>query len=185
MRHSDFVTIHTDLTNANGLPVKLQYQIVSTPFGLMIIGGDADGLRLCDFVNDPAEYTTQYKGLYPEVILCQCESSLLLLVQSFLLDPLVFHDHIPIIVSATQFQVAMWNSVLDIPWGDTSTYTAIAADAGYTGAVRAAGTAIGKNPVLFVIPCHRVVLSNGKPGNYLRGTEKKKTLLDYEFTHKE
>ncbi|NLD92352.1 MAG: methylated-DNA--[protein]-cysteine S-methyltransferase [Fibrobacter sp.] len=185
MRHSDFVTIHTDLTNANRSVVKLQYQTVSTPFGIMIIGGDADGLRLCDFVIDPTEYITQYKLHYPEVILCQRESSLLSIVQSFLLDPKVFHDHIPIIVSATEFQVAVWKSVLEIPWGDTSTYTAIAADAGYTGAVRAAGTAIGKNPVLFVIPCHRVVLSNGKCGNYLRGVEKKKTLLDYEFTHKE
>ncbi len=185
MRHSDFVTIHTDPTKNRNSPVKLLYQIVSTPFGLMIIGGDADGLRLCDFVNDPAEYTARYKLLYPEVILCQRDFSLLLIVRSFLLEPLAFHDHIPVIVKATQFQLAVWKSVLDIPWGDTSTYTAIAADAGYPEAVRAAGTAIGKNPVLCVIPCHRVVLSNGLSGNYLRGTVIKKTLLDYERIHKE
>jgi AraC family transcriptional regulator of adaptative response/methylated-DNA-[protein]-cysteine methyltransferase len=185
VRHGDFISIHADLTQKNNSAVKLLYQIVSTPFGLMIIGGDMNGLRLCDFVNDPVEYITWYEKIHPEIVLCEGDCSLLQKVKSFLSEPLAFNDCIPVIVNATEFQLAIWNSVLDIPWGDTTTYAKIATDAGYPGASRAAGTAIGKNPVLFVIPCHRVVLSSGKCGNYLRGTVKKKALLNYELVHKE
>lgn len=185
MRNGDFVTIHTDHTGNNKLPVELLYQIVSTPFGMMIIGGDLNGLKLCDFVNDADEYTSQYKKKHPEVSMYHRDCSLLRKVQSFLIDPLTFTDRIPVILSATDFQLAVWKSVLDIPWGNTSTYAQLAAAAGYPAAVRAAGTAIGKNPVLIVIPCHRVVLSSGKCGNYLRGSLIKQKLIEYELMHKE
>jgi AraC family transcriptional regulator of adaptative response/methylated-DNA-[protein]-cysteine methyltransferase len=185
VRHSDFVILTADLAAKKNSPDELLYQIVSTPFGVMIIGCDSNGLRLCDFVNDPVDYTNRYMQLHSDVSLCQRGCSLLQKVRSFLLEPLVFKDCIPVIVNASEFQLAVWKSVLNIPWGNTSTYAAIAADAGYPGAVRAAGTAIGKNPVLFIIPCHRVVLSSGKCGNYLRGSVKKEELLNYEFVHKE
>jgi AraC family transcriptional regulator, regulatory protein of adaptative response / methylated-DNA-[protein]-cysteine methyltransferase len=183
VRHSDLITLKSDLNTKNNSPVEMLYNVISTPFGMMIIGGDLNGLLLCDFVNDPVEYTSWYKKMHPELAMYQGDCSLLQKVKSFLIDPLAFNDCIPVVVSATEFQLAVWKSVLDIPWGDTSTYASIAAAAGYPAAVRAVGTAIGKNPVLFVIPCHRVILSSGKCGNYLRGSVKKEYLLNYELEH--
>jgi len=184
MRHSDFVTLHADCTVKNNSPVEVLYQLVKTPLGLMIIGGDTNGLRLCDFVNDPVAYITRYKQTHPEVTFCQRECSLLVKAKLFLSSPFTLKEHIPVIVNATEFQLAVWKSVLDIPWGETSTYSKIAALAGYPSAIRAAGTAIGKNPVLVVIPCHRVIMSSGKCGGYLRGCVIKNSLLNFENIHK-
>ena len=183
MRHGDFVVLHADLTVKNFTPVELSYQFVTTPLGRMIIGGDTNGLRLCDFVDDPVEYTSLYQEYHPELLLCQRDCDLFRSVRSFLLKPFTFNGQIPVIVKATEFQLAVWKSVLNIPWGDTSTYASIASDAGRPSAVRAAGTAIGKNPVLFIIPCHRVILSNGRCGKYLRGSMKKEAILKYELGH--
>ena len=68
----------------------------------------------------------------------------------------------------------------DIPYGRTASYAEMAASAGNPGAVRAAGSACSHNPVPVVVPCHRVVRSDGKIGNYLGGTEAKRALLDLE-----
>jgi AraC family transcriptional regulator of adaptative response/methylated-DNA-[protein]-cysteine methyltransferase len=185
VRHSDFVILTEDLSTKKHMPVELLYQEVSTPFGLMIIACELNGLRFCDFVNNTSDFVRSYEQAHPDIILCQGDCSLLQKAKKFLSDPLAFNGYLPVIVNATPFQLAMWKSVLTIPWGKTSTYASIAADAGYPDAVRAAGTAIGKNPVLFLIPCHRVVLSSGKCGDYLHGPLKKKELLNYEFVHED
>ena len=78
------------------------------------------------------------------------------------------------------FRRAVVERLSDIPYGHTASYAAMAASAGNPGAVRAAGSACSHNPVPVVVPCHRVVRSDGKIGNYLGGTEAKRALLDLE-----
>ncbi|GHU08321.1 methylated-DNA--protein-cysteine methyltransferase [Alphaproteobacteria bacterium] len=79
----------------------------------------------------------------------------------------------------TEFQKAVWAEMSKIPYGQTRTYTEIAVAIGRPKAVRAVGTACGKNPFPIIIPCHRVVAKNGL-GGYLYGLEMKKQLLDLE-----
>lgn len=81
---------------------------------------------------------------------------------------------------ATGFRRTVVEHLPDIGYGSTASYAALAALAGNPGAVRAAGTACARNPLPVVVPCHRVVRSDGKIGNYLGGTEAKAALLAME-----
>lgn len=82
----------------------------------------------------------------------------------------------------TEFQQAVWESVSRIPKGKTLTYGELAADAGYPGAARAVGQAVGSNPIPLLIPCHRVVASNGI-GGFGGDIRLKKRLLAAEGIH--
>ena len=87
---------------------------------------------------------------------------------------------IPIDVAGTAFQEACWKALRDIPPGETRSYSEIAAAAGNPKAVRAAGSANGANNVAVLIPCHRVVRSDGSIGGYAYGTDIKEELLRRE-----
>jgi len=80
----------------------------------------------------------------------------------------------------TPFQRAVWRCLLDIPAGHTSTYAAVAAAAGSPRAVRAAGAAIGRNPLSVIVPCHRVLGRDGSLTGYAGGLARKQALLQLE-----
>jgi len=80
----------------------------------------------------------------------------------------------------TSFQNKVWCELLKIPYGKTISYADLAKAAGNPKAYRAAGSANGKNPIAIIIPCHRVIASNGGLGGYAYGLEAKKQLLDLE-----
>jgi methylated-DNA-[protein]-cysteine S-methyltransferase len=80
----------------------------------------------------------------------------------------------------TLFQQAIWRTLLDIPAGSTSTYAAVAAHAGSPRAVRAAGAAIGRNPLSIIVPCHRVLGRDGSLTGYAGGLQRKQALLRLE-----
>lgn len=84
----------------------------------------------------------------------------------------------------TDFQKGIWHALQDIPFGETTTYSAIAQIIGNPKAVRAVGTAIGANPVMVVIPCHRVIGKNGTLTGFRGGPEMKEKLLELEFVNK-
>lgn len=83
-------------------------------------------------------------------------------------------------ISATNFQRKVWSGLLKIPFGKTVTYKELAKMIGRPRAVRAVGNACGKNPIPIIIPCHRVVTSNGKLGGFSSGLWRKKKLLALE-----
>lgn len=80
----------------------------------------------------------------------------------------------------TNFQQKVWQELLNIPYGQTKTYKDIAKNIGNEKAVRAVATAIGKNPLMIITPCHRVIGSDGKMHGYAYGINLKKRLLDLE-----
>lgn len=82
--------------------------------------------------------------------------------------------------SGTDFQKAVWNALLAIPFGETRTYAQIARQVGSPQAVRAVGAANGRNPISIVAPCHRVIGSNGKLTGFAGGLREKAWLLDME-----
>ncbi|EJS58649.1 methylated-DNA--[protein]-cysteine S-methyltransferase [Bacillus cereus] len=92
---------------------------------------------------------------------------------------------IPIDVYGTAFQLAVWNTVREIPYGETHSYSEIAEKIQKPNAVRAVGTAIGANPLLITIPCHRVIGKNGKLTGFRGGLEMKKELLKLEALREE
>ncbi len=87
---------------------------------------------------------------------------------------------VPIAVEGTSFQKSVWNAMRKIPYGHTKTYAEIARKIGKPKAVRAVGSACGKNPLLVLVPCHRVIGSNRTLGGFSAGISAKKLLLAYE-----
>ncbi|NEX63818.1 methylated-DNA--[protein]-cysteine S-methyltransferase [Noviherbaspirillum galbum] len=83
-------------------------------------------------------------------------------------------------LAGTPFQQAVWQALLGLDFGEQSTYARIAAQIGRPSAVRAAGTAIGRNPVSIIVPCHRVLGSTGGLSGYAGGLERKRFLLALE-----
>lgn len=87
---------------------------------------------------------------------------------------------LPLRLDGTDFQLHVWRSLAEIPYGETRSYRETAAAAGNPKACRAAGNAVGKNPFLIVLPCHRVVASDGTLGGFSADINIKKYLLEFE-----
>ncbi|KOS62315.1 methylated-DNA--[protein]-cysteine S-methyltransferase [Lysinibacillus agricola] len=88
--------------------------------------------------------------------------------------------NLPIHVKGTPFQLAVWDALKELPYGATTTYSDIAHRIGNPKAVRAVGSAIGANPILAIIPCHRVIGKNGKLTGFRSGLAMKEFLLELE-----
>lgn len=87
---------------------------------------------------------------------------------------------LPLDLQGTEFQLRVWNELLKIPFGRTITYKELAIKLGNLKAIRAVGTANGANPVSIIVPCHRVIGSDGSLTGYAGGLWRKKWLLDFE-----
>jgi methylated-DNA-[protein]-cysteine S-methyltransferase len=92
-------------------------------------------------------------------------------------------DTIPVAFTGTPFQEKVWHALCTIPAGTTLSYGALAARIGQPKAVRAVGLANGSNPIGVVVPCHRVIGSNGSLTGYGGGLERKRWLLQHEARH--
>lgn len=86
-----------------------------------------------------------------------------------------------ILLSGTEFEKSVWLSLRQIPYGETRTYKWVAERIGKPKAVRAVGRALSKNPIPIVLPCHRVIESDGSIGGYSLGVERKRRLLNLEY----
>jgi AraC family transcriptional regulator of adaptative response/methylated-DNA-[protein]-cysteine methyltransferase len=94
-------------------------------------------------------------------------------------SPLILH------IKGTEFQLQVWRGLLSVPYGKTSNYAAIAKLISHTKAFRAVGSAIGKNPIAILIPCHRIITKHGAIGNYHWGVDIKRNLLKEEKEKRE
>lgn len=149
-----------------------------TPLGQMLIAATAKGI--CRLTFDDSE--ASLRRLFPKAMILQDESGLRELVEGALLaikSPLVAHE-LPIDVAGTAFQEAVWRELRKIPVGETRSYAQIAAAIGAPTAVRAVGSANGDNHVAVLIPCHRVIRSDGSLGGYAGGLDRKRKLLAAE-----
>jgi AraC family transcriptional regulator of adaptative response/methylated-DNA-[protein]-cysteine methyltransferase len=122
------------------------------------------------------------RRLFPKAELVRDDGSLKQLAEGALAaieHPKAMPD-LPIDVAGTAFQEAVWRELRRIPAGETRSYAQIAAAIGQPGAVRAVGTANGDNHVAVLIPCHRVIRSDGSLGGYAGGLDRKRHLLEAE-----
>ena len=90
---------------------------------------------------------------------------------------------IPLLLEGTAFQKKVWNALLSIPYGHTVSYQEIASMIGHPQSARAVGGAVHNNPIMIIIPCHRVIGSDGSLTGYAYGLELKKRLLELEAAH--
>ena len=87
---------------------------------------------------------------------------------------------LPLELEGTDFQKSVWKAVNEIPFGQTTTYMKLSQKLGNVAAIRAVGAAIGANPILVIVPCHRIIGTDGKLTGYAGGLERKQALLEIE-----
>jgi methylated-DNA-[protein]-cysteine S-methyltransferase len=87
---------------------------------------------------------------------------------------------IPLVTEGTEFQRCIWKAISEVRCGETISYATLAERSGYPGCARAAGAATGRNPISVIVPCHRIVGSNGKLTGYAGGLDRKQSLLVHE-----
>jgi methylated-DNA-[protein]-cysteine S-methyltransferase len=90
---------------------------------------------------------------------------------------------IPLAPRGSEFQLRVWNALLEVPYGETASYGQIAARVGRPDAVRAVGATNGRNPIAVIIPCHRVIGADGSLVGYGGGLDRKRLLLELEAEH--
>lgn len=157
------------------------YTFVNTPLGKVFIASTPKGL--CDLVlsGDEVSFLKRLRLKYPTPIIKDPSpfiESIRTLIGYLSGRPVRFDT--PIDVKGTDFEKRVWKEVCKIPYGETRTYGEIARRIGNPKASRAVGQACGKNPIPIIIPCHRVVGSNGDIGGYSGGIWIKERLLRME-----
>lgn len=151
-----------------------------TPFGECCIAFSNEGICSLTFPEDRDSGLLDLKRRYTETKFRQNDDKAVCLVRQ------IFEEgRNPVInVMGTEFQLSIWKALQQIPVGETTTYAKIAEAIGRPKAVRAVGTAIGANPIGFLIPCHRVIRTDGSLGGFRWGLECKKAMLEWERTSK-
>lgn len=157
--------------------------IEESPFGKMLIASASGKVCYASFMDDRQESLNGLKfylihhdwKLSRDNIHHQLVNDLLSMQT---MDVLAMIDPI-----GTEFQKKVWHELLKIPFGETRTYLQVAIEIGSASSARAVGTAIGANPIAWLIPCHRVIQTSGGMGGYRWGLDRKKDILAWEKSH--
>jgi methylated-DNA-[protein]-cysteine S-methyltransferase len=153
------------------------YDIVISPIGRITLAADDHYLRELHLEGD-----RYFKGA-PDNWVHQPDAAILKLARQELdayFNAKCATFSVPVAFAGTDFQNQVWRELQKIPAGQTTTYAELATRIGKPKAVRAVGTAVGRNPICVIIPCHRVLASSGGLGGYVAGLDRKQHLLDLE-----
>lgn len=157
----------------SAVPARISFSFIQTPFGKALIGLTNGALCFLGFGEETeemdllAEVSKNWPGaeLTKDMELSCCPWG---------------KDVVQLAVRGTPLQLTVWQALLAIPEGDTLSYEALAQRVGRPDAVRAVASAVGANPISWLIPCHRVLRKDGSPGGYRWGLEVKNRLLEGE-----
>lgn len=168
---------------ARGAPgVRMAYGFAESHMGLVMAAATGKGISAVYLGDDPALLAAELQEEYPKALLEEDASDLGSALASLTayLDQKGPHPDLPLDVRATAFQWQVWQALMQIPYGESRTYKQIAEMIGNPKAIRAVGTACGRNPVSLSIPCHRAVGTDGKLHGYRWGLDRKQALLELE-----
>lgn len=145
---------------------------IHTPLGIATIKGNKRGIASIS-ITDSSETISEEIPLYLQTCISQ--------LQEYFAGIRTVFD-LKLIPEGTPFQQKVWNALLEIPYGTTASYLELSNKLGDIKAIRAVASANGKNPLWIVIPCHRVIGSDGSLTGYAGGLHRKKWLLELENT---
>ncbi|TGV04301.1 bifunctional helix-turn-helix domain-containing protein/methylated-DNA--[protein]-cysteine S-methyltransferase [Flavivirga rizhaonensis] len=163
-----------------GENLSINYSFAESPFGNIIVASTKKGICYMAFFEDKRDALLKLKNDFPKASYNQVvditQQNALFIFQNdwSKLNQIKLH------LNGTPFQLKVWETLLKIPMGNLSTYGSIAKEIGSPKASRAIGTAIGNNPVAFIIPCHRVIKSTGDIGGYMWGHTRKSAIIGWE-----
>jgi AraC family transcriptional regulator, regulatory protein of adaptative response / methylated-DNA-[protein]-cysteine methyltransferase len=165
---------------SGGENLEINYSFAETPFGNIIIASTQKGICYIAFTDVESLALNDLKKIFPNarykhfVDLVQQNALRIFTRDWSKLAQIKLH------LKGTDFQLKVWETLLKIPMGRLTTYGEIAKQINNPNASRAVGTAIGSNPVAFLIPCHRVIQSSGIFGGYMWGPERKTAIIGWE-----
>ena len=170
---------------SRGRGLTVNAGVAACPFGPCLIGDTARGICHLAFfaAEDRACAMAEMLAAWPLAEVIWNDAHAALLAAEIFAPAATANPSAPrnVFVRGTPFQLRVWRSLLRVvPPGALVTYRNLAAAAGHPNASRATGSAIGKNPVAFLIPCHRVIRGDGTPGHYRWGTLRKRAMLAWE-----
>jgi AraC family transcriptional regulator, regulatory protein of adaptative response / methylated-DNA-[protein]-cysteine methyltransferase len=162
-----------------GAGLRIQYGFHPSPFGECLLARTERGICALFFVlhENRKETLADLRRRWPAAELVEDAEATKLLLKN------IFNgrsNKVPLDLHGTNFQLQVWQALLEIPPGAVAPYEKIAARAGKPRATRAVGTAVGQNPIAFLIPCHRVIRKVGAIGNYHGGVTRKRAILAWE-----
>lgn len=160
--------------------LNINFSVAETPFGNIIIASTGKGICHLAFVNNETIGIENLKHIFPNATYIQKTDLMQQDALRFFRNDWNDLRKIKLHLKATPFQLKVWQSLLQIPFGNLSTYGQIANNIQNPNASRAVGTAIGSNPIAFIIPCHRVIKSSGIIGEYHWGSCRKTAILGWE-----
>lgn len=163
-----------------GENLSIDYTFAPTVFGNIIIAATPKGVCKLDFIIDHASAVNDLKKLWPNAILNQNTNQHHQSVTNFFKQDWKDLPQIKLHLKGTPFQLKVWEALLKIPSGALCTYSSVAGIINSPKASRAVGTAIGDNPIAYLIPCHRVIKSTGIIGEYHWGGIRKTSMIGWE-----
>jgi AraC family transcriptional regulator, regulatory protein of adaptative response / methylated-DNA-[protein]-cysteine methyltransferase len=166
-----------------GEGLTLQYGFHPSPFGIALIVATSRGLAGLAFADDGEEAAAlaDMQGRWPKAHYVE-DSARTAPIAARIFDPMKWSPDQPlrVVLIGTDWEVRVWETLLKIPLGQATTYSDIARKVGSVKASRAVGAAVGKNPISFVVPCHRVLGKSGKLTGYHWGITRKCAMLGWE-----
>jgi len=163
-----------------GLGVAMKYGYGKTPFGEALLAWTRRGICFLGFYHTEGRQhiRTQFNQQWPDADMSEDNSQANHKLTEIFSE--TEHEKLKIWLRGSPFQLRVWEALLSLPVGTHCTYGQLATFSGHAGASRATGSAIGRNPVSWLIPCHRVITSLGTPGGYRWGTNTKQAMIAYE-----
>lgn len=171
---------------SRGEGMTIRYGIFPTPFGRCLLGVTERGICHLGFVvGSEGDAVDELAGFWRQADLVEDHGATAPLVESIFRLGEAPPVPIRVLLRGTNFQMKVWEALLRIPSGSVSTYAEIALRVDAPKAVRAVGSAIARNPIPLLIPCHRVIRKLGEFGNYRYGGTRKRALIAWEMARAE
>ncbi|MFK8161961.1 MAG: bifunctional transcriptional activator/DNA repair enzyme AdaA [Lewinella sp.] len=163
-----------------GAGLRIEYSLHHSAFGQLFIAATGKGICQLVFAEDEVIALADLRLLFPNALCTRAPAQKHAAIANIFDPEIATPSAMRLHLKGTPFQLKVWQALLRIPSGNLSTYGQLAKDIEQPGASRAVGTAIGKNPVAFLIPCHRVIRASGVTGGYRWGPVRKQAIIGWE-----
>ncbi len=163
-----------------GAELSIQYSFANTPFGRMLVASTGKGICHMAFADADEQAVTRLGHRFPAAAYTHTPDAMHEAATALFRRDWSRLSEVRLHLKATPFQLKVWEALLRVPSGALTTYAQLAGTVGSPAACRAVGTAVGDNPVAFLIPCHRVIKSTGEMGQYHWGGPRKAAMIGWE-----
>lgn len=165
---------------SGGIGLDINYSFASSPFGNIIIASTPKGVCYIHFDDIEAQALQGLQRKFPQATYHKADDKFQQDALTIFQNDWHESNQIKLHLAGTPFQLKVWEGLLKIPLGQLNTYGDVAHHISKPKAARAVGTAIGSNPIAFLIPCHRVIQGSGNLGGYMWGETRKSAIIGWE-----